>query len=92
MANDAPKKRGPGRPPGSKNKPLEAVDVVLARCPKCDSTGSKVLSRMKETNHGGTSRITGKRYTTVTVDRVKCVDCSNIYTAHKFHYRPADWK
>ncbi|MGB3087843.1 MAG: hypothetical protein WBC53_09000 [Phycisphaerae bacterium] len=70
------RKRGPGRPKGSKN----ATDVVVverSHCPKCGS-GRRSEYWGKVVNRYAGLRADGTPYTAIIRRRCRCLDCGQV--------------
>lgn len=67
-------KRKRGRPPGSKNKPVDHAEAMPSRCRQCGSTEREPYFRTTATEYGGLLG-TGQSYTHIVRRWTRCAAC-----------------
>lgn len=75
--SDVPIKRGRGRPPGSKNKPREEVELDAPRCRTCGSSDLAIEGTSRAIRQEGFHE--GKPYNVVRNRRYKCRACTRVF-------------
>jgi len=69
-------RKGPGRPPGSRNPKVKEIAVVPPGCPRCGSTKRSAYWGKRERRIDG--QVDGKKYRKVVWRRCRCEECGQV--------------